>query len=165
MNRIDRHSRPVETDRNRDKKIPTGELYRYEAKLLESPLWLRLKLAMNQEKIPIELNCGLDLAKEVLSGKWKIHLLYFISEGIKRPSELQRKIPSATRRVLNVQLNQLERHGLVSKKAHAPLKVEYSLTAFGNTVVPVITALGKWGDDHQDLLRRLIAKSNRFVRL
>jgi len=134
----------VETDRNRDKKIPTGELYRYEAKLLESPLWLRLKLAMNQEKIPIELNCGLDLAKEVLSGKWKIHLLYFISEGIKRPSELQRKIPGATRRVLNVQLNQLEGHGLVSKKVHAdlPLKVEYSSTALGNTVIPVITALG-----------------------
>lgn len=122
---------------------------------------------MYQRKIPIELNCGLDLAKEVLSGKWKFHLLYFISEGIKRPSELQRKIPSATRRVLNVQLNELEGYGLVTKKIHAelPLKVEYRLTAFGNSVIPVITALGKWGDDHQDQLRRLIAKSNRWVKM
>jgi len=63
---------------------------------------------MYKRKIPIELNCGLDLVKEVLYGKWKVHLIYFISQGLKRPSELQRKIPRATRRVLNVQLNQLE---------------------------------------------------------
>jgi DNA-binding HxlR family transcriptional regulator len=66
--------------------------------------------------IAIELNCGLDLVKEVFYGKWKIHLIYFISQGIKRPSELQRKIPGAPRRVLNVQLNQLEEHELISKK-------------------------------------------------
>ena len=121
---------------------------------------------MYQKKIPIELNCGLDLAKEVLSGKWKFHLLYFISEGIKRPSELQRKIPGATRRVLNVQLNELAEFGLVTKKVQAelPLKAEYSLTGLGNSVIPVITALGKWGDDHQDRLRQLIAKSNRWPR-
>jgi DNA-binding HxlR family transcriptional regulator len=120
---------------------------------------------MYQKKIPIELNCGLDLAKEVLSGKWKFHLLYFLSEGFKRPSELQRKIPGATRRVLNVQLNELEEYGLVTKKVHVelPLKVEYSLTGLGNSVVPVITALGKWGDDHQNQLRQLIAKSNRWL--
>ena len=120
---------------------------------------------MYQKKIPIELNCGLDLAKEVLSGKWKFHLLYFISEGFKRPSELQRKTPGATRRVLNVQLNELERYGLVTKKVHAelPLKVEYRLTALGNSVIPVITTLGKWGDDHQSQLRQLIVKSNRWL--
>ena len=122
---------------------------------------------MYQKKIPIELNCGHDLAKAVLSGEWKFHLLYFISEGIKRPSELQRKIPGATRRVLNVQLNELEGYGLVTKKVHVepPLKVEYSLTAFGNSVIPLITALGKWGDDHQDRLRQLIAKSNRWMKM
>jgi DNA-binding HxlR family transcriptional regulator len=120
---------------------------------------------MYQKKIPIELNCGLDLAKEVLSGKWKFHLLYFISKGFKRPSELQRKIPNATRRVLNVQLNELEEYGLVTKKVHAelPLKVEYCLTGLGNSVIPVITMLGKWGDDHQNQLRRLIAQSNRWL--
>jgi DNA-binding HxlR family transcriptional regulator len=120
---------------------------------------------MYQKKIPIELNCGLDLAKEVLSGKWKFHLLYFISKGFKRPSELQRKIPGSTRRVLNVQLNELEGYGLVTKKVHAelPLKVEYSLTGLGNSVIPVVTTLGKWGDDHQSQLRRLIVKSNRWL--
>ena len=46
---------------------------------------------MYKRKTPIELNCGLDLVREVLNGKWKIHLLYFISEGAKRPGDLQRK--------------------------------------------------------------------------
>src|SRR6267378_6427836 len=76
---------------------------------------------MYKRKIPIELNCGLDLVKEVLYGKWKIHLIYFISQGVKRPGELQRKIPGATRRVLNVQLNQLEDHELIFKKIYAEL--------------------------------------------
>jgi DNA-binding HxlR family transcriptional regulator len=114
---------------------------------------------MYKRKIPIELNCGLDLVKEVLYGKWKIHLIYFISQGTKRPGELQRKLPGATRRVLNVQLNQLEDHELISKKIYAelPPRVEYSLTEFGQSVLPVITALGKWGDEHQEHLRRVIA--------
>ncbi len=113
-----------------------------------------------KKKIPIELNCGLDLVKEVLFGKWKIHLLYFISEGVKRPGELQRKIPAATRRVLNVQLNQLEDHGLISKRTYAelPPRVEYSLTELGQSVLPIITALGKWGEDHQEHLRRVITQ-------
>jgi len=115
---------------------------------------------MYKRKIPIELNCGLDLVKEVLYGKWKVHLIYFISQGLKRPSELQRKIPRATRRVLNVQLNQLEDHGLISKKIYAqlPPKVEYTLTRLGRSVLPIVMALGKWGDDHQEQLRRRIAK-------
>ncbi len=115
---------------------------------------------MYKRKIPVELNCGLDLVKEVLYGKWKIHLIYFISQGLKRPSELQRKIPRATRRVLNMQLNQLEDHGLICKKIYAqlPPKVEYTLTRLGHSVLPIVMALGKWGDDHQEHLRRAIAK-------
>ena len=122
---------------------------------------IQVKAIMYKRKVPIELNCGLDLVREVLYGKWKIHLIYFISQGLKRPSELQRKIPGATRRVLNVQLNQLEEHGLISKKIYAelPPKVEFALTDFGQTVLPVIEALGNWGDNHQEHLRRVIAKT------
>ena len=93
------------------------------------------------------LNCGLDLIGEVLYGKWKIRLLWFINEGYQRPSELQRKIPDATRRVLNIQLKELEEHEL-----------EYSLTDFGKTVIPVIAALGIWGDKNEERLRSVILK-------
>jgi len=115
---------------------------------------------MYERKIPVNLNCGLDLIAEVLYGKWKIRLLWFINEGHKRPSELQRKIPDASRRVLNIQLNELEAHGLVSKIIYpqVPPKVEYSLTDFGTTIIPILGALGQWGDDNEKYLRSVIIK-------
>ncbi len=115
---------------------------------------------MYERKIIPNLNCGLDLIGEVLYGKWKIRLLWFIHQGHQRPSELQRKIPDATRRVLNMQLKELEGHELVQKKIYAvvPPKVEYSLTEFGKTLVPVIAMLGTWGDDHEKQLRDVILK-------
>ncbi|WP_412467950.1 winged helix-turn-helix transcriptional regulator [Pedobacter sp. KLB.chiD] len=115
---------------------------------------------MHERKIPLNLNCGLDLIGEVLYGKWKIRLLWFIHQGHLRPSELQRKIPDASRRVLNIQLKELEDHELVKKKIYAqvPPKVEYSLTDFGKTLVPVISALGFWGDENESRLRRVILK-------
>jgi len=119
---------------------------------------LGLLCLMYKRKIPLTLNCGLDLIGEVLYGKWKVRLLWFISEGHKRPSELQRKIPDASRRVLNIQLNELEEHGLVARKIYpvVPPKVEYSLTEFGKTLIPIISALGNWGDEHEERLRYVI---------
>jgi DNA-binding HxlR family transcriptional regulator len=116
---------------------------------------------MYERKIPLNLNCGLDLIAEVLYGKWKIRLLWFINQGHQRPSELQRKIPEASRRILNVQLNELEAHDLVTKVIYPvlPPKVEYSLTDFGKTIIPVIAALGQWGDDHEEHLRHVISKN------
>lgn len=115
---------------------------------------------MYERKIPLNLNCGLDLVGEVLYGKWKIRLLWFIHEGHKRPSELQRKIPDASRRVLTMQLKELEEHELISKTIYpvVPPKVEYRLTEFGNTLIPVITTLGEWGDQYEERLRRVIVK-------
>lgn len=115
---------------------------------------------MKDRKIPLNLNCGLDLIGEVLYGKWKIRLLWFIKQGHQRPSELQRKIPDASRRVLNMQLKELEDHELVTKKIYpvVPPKVEYSLTEFGNTLIPVIAALGNWGDAHEERLRSVILR-------
>ena len=115
---------------------------------------------MHERKILPNLNCGLDLIGEVLYGKWKIRLLWFINEGHKRPSELQRKIPDASRRVLNMQLNELEDHELITRKIYpvVPPKVEYSLTDFGKTLIPVIAALGNWGDKHEERLRTVITR-------
>jgi len=117
---------------------------------------------MYEKKIPIDQNCGLDLIREVLYGKWKIHLIYYISRGIQRPSELQREIPEATRRVLNMQLNQLEQHELVTKKIYPqlPPKVEYSLTSFGESLLPVVMLMGQWGDDNREHLQQVILKDN-----
>ena len=115
---------------------------------------------MYERKTTPNLNCGLDLIGEVLYGKWKIRLLWFIHIGHKRPSELQRKIPDASRRVLYIQLKELEDHELVTRKIYpvVPPKVEYSLTDFGKTLIPVIATLGQWSDEHEDRLREVILK-------
>jgi len=115
---------------------------------------------MYERKIIPNLNCGLDLIGEVLYGKWKIRLLWFIDQGHQRPSELQRKIPDATRRVLNIQLKELEDHELITKKIYpvVPPKVEYSLTELGKSVIPIILQLGMWGDKNEAHLRTVILK-------
>ena len=115
---------------------------------------------MYERKTQPNLNCGLDLIGEVLYGKWKIRILWFIHEGHKRPSELQRKIPDVSRRVLNIQLKELEEHELVTRKIYAvmPPKVEYDLTEFGKTLIPIMHTIGLWGDEHQERLKRVILK-------
>ncbi|MBB6272416.1 DNA-binding HxlR family transcriptional regulator [Pedobacter cryoconitis] len=107
-------------------------------------------------------DCGLDLVGEILYGKWKIRLLYFINEGHIRPGQLQKKIPEATRRVLNVQLNELENHELISKTIFPvlPPKVEYRLTELGQTLIPLILSIGLWGDKHEERLREILKKTN-----
>ena len=116
---------------------------------------------MYERKTMPSLLCGLDLIGEVLYGKWKIRLLWFIHQGFQRPSQLQRKIPDASRRVLTGQLKELENHELVAKVIYPvlPPKVEYSLTDFGQSLIPVIGAIGQWGDQHEERLRRLILKN------
>lgn len=116
---------------------------------------------MYQKKIANTLNCGSVLTKEVLHGKWKSTLLSCIAEGIRRPSAMQRTIPSATRRVLNVQLAELEQHGLISKTIfpELPPKVEYQLTSLGQSLLPVIEVMEQWGNAHRTELEQVLAVS------
>ena len=69
---------------------------------------------MYRKKIPIRIDCGLHIFKELLNGKWKLMLIYYISEQIKRPGALQKKI-GVDRRVMNKQLDELVKYGFVDK--------------------------------------------------
>jgi DNA-binding HxlR family transcriptional regulator len=114
---------------------------------------------MYQKKLAKPFDCGILLTKEVLNGKWKTSLLYSIALGVQRPSALQRNIPGASRRVLNVQLNELEQHGLVGKTIYPqlPPKVEYHLTDFGRSLMPVIEAMTQWGEENRAKLEQVLA--------
>jgi DNA-binding HxlR family transcriptional regulator len=115
---------------------------------------------MYERKNPLPLQCGLHLTKEILNGKWKANLLYAISIDVKRPSELARLFPDAAKRVLNVQLKELENHGLISKIIYhqLPPKVEYSLTPLGESIMPIIDAMNHWGDDNRSFLTSVITQ-------
>jgi DNA-binding HxlR family transcriptional regulator len=114
---------------------------------------------MYQKKIANTLTCGSVLTKEVLHGKWKSTLLFGIAHGIVRPSALQRSIPGATRRVLNVQLTEMEHHGLISKTIfpELPPRVEYQLTGLGESLLPVIEVMEQWGNAHRAELEQKLA--------
>lgn len=113
---------------------------------------------MYKKKIPVNLDCGLHLFLEVINGKWKISLIWCIYSGIKRPGELQRKLPGASRRVLDTQLKQLCEHEIIHKVIYdeLPLKVEYELTPLGETLIPAIRYTAQWGEDNREVLERVI---------
>jgi DNA-binding HxlR family transcriptional regulator len=102
---------------------------------------------MYERKIKEDLECGIIVAMKIFGGKWKPCIIDAISRGIKRPSELHREITSTSPRVIDMQLSELVAYGIVSKKIFPgfPLCVEYSLTAVGESIVPILAHLNEWG--------------------
>ncbi len=85
----------------------------------------------------------------VIGGKWKTVILYHLMEGTLRYHELRKQMPTVTERTLSLQLKTLEDDGIIKRKVYTskpPLKVEYSLTDFGETLVPLIQSIADWGN-------------------
>lgn len=94
--------------------------------------------------------CPTETALELIGGKWKGMILYYLCSDTRRFNELMRLIPDITQRMLTKQLRDLEAHGIVHRKVYpqVPPKVEYSLTETGKTLEPVVRALETWGKDY-----------------
>lgn len=119
---------------------------------------------MYQKKTPVQLDCGLQFFKELLNGKWKLMLIYYISQNFKRPGELQRKIPNADRRVMDKQLQELVLQGFINKKAFDTKvpKVEYELTELGQKLLPLILTIEQWGEENRFILTEALEKDAKF---
>ncbi len=91
--------------------------------------------------------CPVTATMHLIGGKWKIIILWAISNNANRFGLLQRAIPDITKKMLTSELRALEADGLISRKVYAvvPPKVEYSITALGETLGPVLNAMGAWG--------------------
>ena len=96
--------------------------------------------------------CPIEGTMRVLSGRWPTLLLYYLKDGTKRSSELRRDNPTASHRILALELRKLEDAGIVRRTAHSgyPLHVDYDLTASGLKLVPLIDALGAWWKYSED---------------
>lgn len=93
-------------------------------------------------------HCGVSITDDYIGGKWKAIVLWYLKEERLRYSELRKRIPDITEKMLNIQLRKLEDSGLIMRKVQGtkpPLKVEYSLTEFGRTLIPVLDAIANWG--------------------
>ncbi|NIY76401.1 helix-turn-helix transcriptional regulator [Thalassospira sp. HF15] len=94
--------------------------------------------------------CPVEGALDVIGGKWKGVVIFHLLDGTKRFNELRRLMPGVTQRMLTRQLRELEADGLVHREVYAevPPRVEYSLTAKGETLRGIILALKDWGETH-----------------
>ena len=96
-----------------------------------------------------EYPCCTSLTMGIIGGKWKTVILYYLIEKPLRYNELRKKLVGVTERTLSLQLKQLEEDGVIHREVYGekpPLKVEYSLTDFGQTVIPLLHAIAEWGD-------------------
>ncbi len=96
-----------------------------------------------------EYPCCASLTMGVIGGKWKTVILFHLIEGKLRYNELRKHMPSVTERTLSLQLKTLEEDGIIERKVYTskpPLKVEYSLTNLGKTLIPLIQSIADWGD-------------------
>jgi len=94
--------------------------------------------------------CPVEATLELIGGKWKGIVLYYLLNGKMRFSELMRTIGCVTQRMLTKQLRELEAGGLVNRIVHAevPPRVEYELTEEGESLKPILLALKNWGETH-----------------
>lgn len=92
---------------------------------------------------------GVEQALCMLEGRWKFLILFQLFGGrVCRYSDLERAIPAVTQKMLAQQLRQMEKDGIVKRKAYPviPPKVEYSLTEWGQSLCPALDALLKWAE-------------------
>ena len=95
-----------------------------------------------------EYPCCSSLTMDIIGGKWKAAILYNLINETLRYNELRKKMSTVTERTLSLQLKSLAEDGIIKRKvfySKPPLKVEYSLTDFGKTLVPLIQATVDWG--------------------
>ncbi len=95
--------------------------------------------------------CPVETTLTLIGDKWKVLILRDLMSGTKRFGELKKSVGSVSQKVLTAQLRDMEASGLVSRKVYAevPPRVEYSLTALGQSLKPILDAMWSWGEDYK----------------
>lgn len=98
----------------------------------------------------MQKNCPVETTLSLIGGKYKALILWHLSQGTMRFSELRGKIDAATPKMLTQQLRELEAQQLIHRQVYpvVPPKVEYSLTELGKSLMPVLVAMRDWGADY-----------------
>ncbi|WP_297521786.1 helix-turn-helix domain-containing protein [uncultured Clostridium sp.] len=111
---------------------------------------------MSKRLLEKNYNCHFELTLDIIGGKWKPIIMYYIGEKkVLRYGELKKCIPSINERMLTRQLRELEEDKLINREVYreVPPRVEYSLTEVGQTVIPVLNSLRNWGLTYNDIYK------------
>lgn len=106
---------------------------------------------MRPKRLDPKSGCAVELTLSIIGGVWKPLILFHLLTGKRRFMELTRLIPSATQRMLTLQLRELEADGLVERHifAEVPPRVEYEATPLARTLAPVLLSLRDWGERYR----------------
>jgi DNA-binding HxlR family transcriptional regulator len=94
--------------------------------------------------------CPIDVALSVIDGRWKGTIMWRLMDGPMRTNELRKSIPEITERMLVRHLQEMTGAGVLERQQEPglPLRVRYTITPYGLTLVPVLDALCQWGRKH-----------------
>lgn len=97
-----------------------------------------------------EFTCPVEATIRLVGGKYKAVILWHLMSGTLRYSELHRRMPKATDKMLAQQLRELEKDGLITRVVYpvVPPKTEYSLTDFGKSLTPILDEMCNWGKEY-----------------
>lgn len=95
-------------------------------------------------------NCPLELTMDLIGGKWKLIILWYLLDDSKRFSQLNRLMPNITQKMLTTQLRELEEKGLINRHVYpqVPPKVEYSLTEQGYSLKHILNDICSWSTSY-----------------
>ncbi|WP_133566951.1 winged helix-turn-helix transcriptional regulator [Paenibacillus sp. BK673] len=95
--------------------------------------------------------CAIARPQNMIAGKWKLTILWLVSMQTRRFNELQRLLPGISKGILTRQLRELETDGLIHREVYkeVPPKVEYSLTALGDSFMPILNSIAEWGKNFE----------------
>lgn len=94
--------------------------------------------------------CPVEATIRLIGGKYKAVILWHLMNSTLRYSELHRRLPKATDKMLAQQLRELEKDGLIHREVYpvVPPRTEYSLTDFGNSLAPILEEMCNWGEQY-----------------
>ncbi|MGH1335052.1 MAG: winged helix-turn-helix transcriptional regulator [Aureispira sp.] len=101
------------------------------------------------------IDCPVITTLGVIGGKWKPAILWTLKQWeVARFNNLRRSLAPITQKMLTQQLRELEANGIINRKVYAevPPRVEYRLTPYGETLMPIMDEMAKWGAGHQQSL-------------
>ena len=96
--------------------------------------------------------CPVEVTLSLINDKWKVLIVRDLLTGTKRFNELKRSVTGITQKVLTNNLRQMESDKLVKRKVYAevPPRVEYSLTAVGLSLKPILDSMLEWGNEYRE---------------
>ena len=111
------------------------------------------------------LHCPVTNALTVLGGKWKINIIFLLSNKTMRFGAIKNTLQGITQQMLSKQLKELQRDNLIIRTVHdtVPLKVTYELSDLGKSSIPVLNSMYEWGIKQQSKLSKIIKLNHEVV--